>query len=45
MYVIDLIPSMGHADISIAMNVYTHLGFEGASEEINRIANEKQRNR
>lgn len=32
---------MGHADISVTMNVYTHLGFEDASEEVSRISKEK----
>lgn len=32
---------MGHADISVTMNTYTHLGFEEASEEVSRIAKEK----
>ena len=29
---------MGHADIGVALNVYTHLVFEEASDEMNRIA-------
>ena len=34
---------MGHSDIGVTLNVYTHLGFDEASEEINRIAKEKQK--
>lgn len=34
---------MGHADISVAMNAYTHLVFEEASEEVSRIAKEKSK--
>lgn len=34
---------MGHSDISVTLNVYTHLGFDEASEEINRIAKEKKK--
>lgn len=33
---------MGHSDIGVTLNVYTHLGFDEASEEINRIAKEKK---
>jgi site-specific recombinase XerD len=29
---------MGHADISITLNVYTHVGAEDAKEEVQRIA-------
>lgn len=29
---------MGHSDISVTLNTYTHLGFEEASEEIHRLA-------
>ncbi len=32
---------MGHSDISVTMNVYTHLGFEEASEEVERITKAK----
>ena len=28
---------MGHSDISVTMNVYTHLGLEDASEELQRM--------
>ena len=28
---------MGHADISVTMNTYTHLGFDDAKDEIERI--------
>lgn len=33
---------IGHSDIGVTLNVYTHLGFDEASEEINRIAKEKK---
>ncbi len=29
---------MGHSDISVTLNTYTHLGFEEASEEVRRLA-------
>lgn len=29
---------MGHSDISVTLNTYTHLGFEEASEEMRRVA-------
>lgn len=29
---------MGHSDISVTLNTYTHLGFEEASEEVRRIS-------
>ena len=32
---------MGHADISVTLNTYTHLGFDDASEELERITKEK----
>ena len=28
---------MGHSDIGVTMNVYTHLGLEDASEELERL--------
>lgn len=28
---------MGHSEISVTLNVYTHLGFEDAKEEIKRL--------
>ena len=31
---------MGHADIAIAYNIYTHLGFEDVREEVLRIERE-----
>ena len=34
---------MGHSDISVTLNVYTHLGFDEASEEINRSAKESKK--
>jgi len=33
---------MGHADISVTLNTYTHLGFDDASEELERITKEKK---
>ena len=32
---------MGHSDISITMNVYTHLGLEAATEELDRLEERK----
>ena len=31
------ISTMGHSEISVTLNVYTHLGFEDAREEIERL--------
>ena len=31
---------MGHSDISVTLNTYTHLGFEEAREEVRRLAGE-----
>ena len=28
---------MGHSDISVTMNVYTHIGFNDAEEELKRM--------
>ena len=28
---------MGHSDISVTMNVYTHIGFDDAEEELQRM--------
>ena len=28
---------MGHSDISVTMNTYTHLGLEDAADEMNRM--------
>lgn len=28
---------MGHSDISVTMNVYTHIGFDDAKEELKRM--------
>ena len=28
---------MGHSDILVAMNVYTHIGFDDAEEELKRL--------
>ena len=32
---------MGHSDISVTLNTYTHIGFEDAKEELKRIANDE----
>jgi len=29
---------MGHSDIGVTLNTYTHLGFEEASEEVRRMS-------
>ena len=29
---------MGHSDISVTMNVYTHIGFDDAEEELKRMS-------
>ena len=29
---------MGHADISVTLNTYSHVGFEDAREELSRVA-------
>jgi len=31
---------MGHSNIGVTLNTYTHLGFDEASEEVKRLANE-----
>ena len=31
---------MGHSDIGVTLNTYTHFGFEEASEEVHRLAQE-----
>jgi len=36
-YVSDYEDSMGHSDISVTMNTYTHLGLEDAVEEMSRM--------
>lgn len=28
---------MGHSDISVTMNVYTHIGFDDVEEELKRM--------
>ena len=28
---------MGHSEISVTMNVYTHIGFDDAEEELKRM--------
>lgn len=30
---------MGHSDIGVTLNTYTHLGLEDAADELKRIAN------
>lgn len=30
---------MGHADISVTLNTYTHVNFEDAKQELNRVSN------
>lgn len=30
---------MGHSDISVTLNTYTHIRFEDAKEELARVAN------
>ena len=32
---------MGHSDIGVTLNTYTHLGFDDAKEELKRVANAK----
>lgn len=32
---------MGHSDISVTLNTYTHLGFDDAKEELRRVANDE----
>lgn len=34
---------MGHADISVTMNTYTHVGFEDAKEELAKLSGEDNR--
>ena len=34
---------MGHSDISVTLNTYTHVGFEDAKEEMQRLNNENVR--
>jgi site-specific recombinase XerD len=29
---------MGHSDISVTLNTYSHVGFEDAKEELSRVA-------
>ena len=33
---------MGHSDISITLNTYTHLGLEAAKEELNRLSTQEK---
>ena len=33
----DITVLMGHSDISVTMNVYTHIGFDDAEEELKRM--------
>lgn len=30
---------MGHADIGVTLNTYTHMGYEDAKEEVRKICN------
>ncbi len=30
---------MGHADISVTLNTYTHVNFDDAKEELQRVVN------
>nr|WP_301035355.1 tyrosine-type recombinase/integrase [Parabacteroides goldsteinii] len=30
---------MGHSDISVTLNTYTHVNFDDAKEELQRVAN------
>ena len=30
---------MGHSDISVTLNTYTHVNFDDAKEELHRVAN------
>jgi site-specific recombinase XerD len=30
---------MGHSDISVTLNTYTHIAFEDAEEELKRVIN------
>ena len=30
---------MGHSDIGVTLNTYTHLGFDDAQKELKRVAN------
>lgn len=32
---------MGHSDISVTLNVYTHVGFEDAEKEMQRLTDRK----
>ena len=32
-----MLNAMGHSDISVTMNTYTHLGLEDAAEEMKRL--------
>ena len=34
---------MGHSDISVTMNVYTHIGFDDAEEELNTAKRELEK--
>lgn len=31
---------MGHSDISVTLNTYTHIGFDDVKDEMKRIASE-----
>ena len=34
---------MGHSDVSITLNVYTHLGLEDAKEELDKIEKNREK--
>lgn len=34
---------MGHSDISVTLNVYTHVGFEDAEKEMQRLTDTKSK--
>ena len=36
---------MGHSDIGITLNTYTHLGFDDAKKEMNRIPESRATNK
>ena len=33
---------MGHSDIGVTLNTYTHIGYDDAKEELKRVANAEQ---
>ena len=34
---------MGHSDISVTMNTYTHFGFDDVKAEVQRLQNEDEK--